>query len=86
MENISVWQMTDSGIKSYPRLKENISVNALVIGGGIAGYLTAYKLASTGRKTVLIEGYKLFSGTTGHTTAKITYMHGDVYHKLLKNY
>ena len=86
MENISVWQMTDSGVKSYPRLRENISVNALVIGGGIAGYLTAYKLASTGRKTVLIEGYKLFSGTTGHTTAKITYMHGDVYSKLLKNY
>ena len=73
MDSISIWQSTDDGVRSYPRLTENISANALVVGGGIAGYLTAYRLAEAGRKVVLIEGYRLFSGTTGHTTAKITY-------------
>lgn len=86
MDSISIWQSTDNGVRSYPRLTENISANALVVGGGIAGYLTAYRLAEAGRKVVLIEGYRLFSGTTGHTTAKITYHQGSVYPKLVKSY
>ena len=86
MEDISIWQKSDADVKHYPRLRENLSVNALVIGGGIAGYLAAYKLASTGRRTVLIEGYRLFSGTTGRSTAKITYLQGDIYHRLMGSY
>ncbi len=86
MDCLSVWQSADSDVRRYPRLTENISANALVVGGGIAGYLTAYRLAEAGRKVVLIEGYRLFCGTTGHTTAKITYHQGGVYPKLVRSY
>ncbi len=86
METLSVWQKSDVSVRRYPRLTGDISVGALVIGGGIAGYLAAYRLAESGRKTVLIEGYRLFSGTTAGTTAKITYHQGNIYPKLAKNY
>ncbi len=85
MRGYSVWQKNDPCGKRYPRLTGDISANALVIGGGIAGYLTAYMLARSGRKVALVEGYRLFSGTTGGTTAKITYHQGGIYPRLVKS-
>lgn len=86
MELTSIWQKTSGSARRYPRLTGDINVNALVIGGGIAGYLAAYRLAERGRRTALIEGYELFSGTTSGTTAKITYHQGGIYSRLMKNY
>ena len=57
----------------------------LIIGGGIAGILTAYLLHEKGVRYVLVEKGRICSGTTGNTTAKITFQHGLIYDKILKS-
>lgn len=80
----SIWQ---KGIKlpKFPQLKGNINKDVLIIGGGIAGILTTYFLKQNGIDCILVEKGRICQGTTSHTTAKITYQHGLVYHKLLKS-
>ncbi len=80
----SIWQ---KGVQlpTFPKLKGDISTDVLIIGGGITGILTAYFLKQSGVNCMLVEKHRICSGTTGHTTAKITYQHGLLYHKLLKS-
>lgn len=83
MEQKSVWQGERT---EYPALQEDIEREIIVIGGGIAGFLTAFRLSESGAQVTLIEADRLFSGTTGKTTAKITCNQGDVYADLYKRY
>lgn len=64
-------------------LEGDLHTDVLVIGGGLAGLLCAYYLQKAGVKTTLIEAEELFGGTSGKTTAKITFQHGFQYHKLV---
>ncbi len=80
----SIWQK-DIQLPSYPKLNGDISTDVLIIGGGIAGLLTAYFLKQSGVDCIVAEKRRICQGTTGHTTAKLTYQHGLIYHKLLKN-
>ena len=81
----SIWQET-AKLPHFPSPDKNIYTDVLIIGGGIAGILTAYFLHQNGVKYVLIEKNRICSGTTQNTTAKITYQHGLIYHKILKDY
>lgn len=81
-KNISVWHETN--LPDFPKLEGDINTDVLIIGGGMAGILTAYMLHQAGVEYVLVEGSKICSGTTQNTTAKITAQHGLNYHKLLK--
>lgn len=80
----SIWQ---KGVQlpTFPKLNGDISTDVLIIGGGIAGILTAYFLKQSGVDCMLVEKGRICSGTTGHTTAKITVQHGLIYHKLIKS-
>lgn len=78
----SIWTMTTDKTERAA-LKKNLSVDAVVIGGGIAGVLTARFLQRRGIGTVVLEASRLFSGQTKNTTAKITLQHGMIYHKLM---
>lgn len=80
----SIWQVT-AKLPSFPQLKKDIHTDVLIIGGGIAGILTAYFLHQNGVKYVLVEKGRICSGTTQNTTAKITYQHSLIYHKILKS-
>ncbi len=78
----SIWTMTSKRAERQ-ELRKNLSVDAVVIGGGIAGILTAWFLKEAGLETVVLEAAGLFSGQTKNTTAKITLQHGLIYHKLI---
>lgn len=65
-------------------LDRNLTCDVLVIGGGIAGMLTAFLLTQAGCDCVLLEGRRIGSGTTQNTTAKVTAQHSLIYDKLIK--
>lgn len=69
----------------FPTMKNDIKTDVLIIGGGIAGILTAYFLQEKGVPYVLAEKDRICSGTTGNTTAKITFQHGLIYDKILRS-
>ncbi len=79
----SLWR-TYKDVPSFPALQANESTEIGVVGGGIAGIITAYLLAKAGKKVTLIEAGKLIDGVTGYTTAKITAQHGLYYSPLIK--
>jgi len=64
----------------------DLQCEAVVIGGGIAGVTTAYRLQRKGIKTVLIDKGEIGGNTTGHTTAKITSQHNLIYDYLIENF
>ncbi len=67
-------------------LKGTISAEVAVIGGGMAGILTAYLLQRQGVQAVVLEAERIGSGQTKNTTAKITSQHGLIYHQLTENF
>lgn len=79
----SIWQR-DVKMPVFPQLQGDIKTDVLMIGGGIAGVLTAYFLKQRGIHCVLAEKNRICQGTTAGTTAKITAQHGLLYHKLLQ--
>lgn len=81
---LSVWDSTTSKEIRQP-LEQNISADAAVIGGGLCGILTAYRLKEEGLNAVVLEAREIGSGQTHLTTAKITAQHGLCYDALLKS-
>ncbi|MCD7835070.1 MAG: FAD-dependent oxidoreductase [Lachnospiraceae bacterium] len=79
----SVWQKI--ALPKFPQLEKDIHTNVLIIGGGIAGILTAYMLHQNGVKYALVEKGEICSGVTQNTTAKITFQHGLIYGRILKS-
>lgn len=78
----SLWKNTAS-FPSFPRLENSLNTDVLIIGGGLTGLLCAYTLAQEGIDYVLVEAGTVCGKTTGNTTAKITFQHGLIYHKLI---
>jgi len=77
----SVW--LDSRSTEYPPLAGERKTDVLVVGGGITGVLVARKLSAEGRHVIVLERRRIASGTTGHSTAKVTALHGASWRKLL---
>lgn len=81
----SIWNQYNN-FGDRPKLEEDIKVDVLIIGGGMAGILTAYLLKQKGIDSVIIEAETICSGNSGRTTAKITSQHSMVYDGLIKEY
>ena len=81
----SIWEMGDGRVH-FDSLIGNTSTDVLIIGGGIAGILSAYKLKNAGVNCVLVEAKEILSGITKNTTAKITVGHGLIYDKLTRRF
>lgn len=77
----SVW---DSKLPEFKRLEGDKNTDVLVIGGGLCGILCAWTLQQKGIDYILVEGYRIMSGITKNTTAKITFQHGLIYDKLIR--
>ena len=80
----SLWLDTVE-LPKFPQLAKDIKTDVLIIGGGIAGILTAYHLHQKGVKYILVEKGHICNCTTKNTTAKITFQHGLTYYKILKS-
>lgn len=81
----SIWNESVN-FDRYDELKKDISVEVLIIGGGMAGLLIGYLLKENGINATIIEANKICSGQTKNTTAKITSQHGIIYSKIEKHY
>ncbi|MGQ2985544.1 FAD-dependent oxidoreductase [Flavobacterium sp.] len=79
----SYWNDSVEPLK-FSTLDSDKFADVLVIGGGISGLTTAYCLARSGRKVMLLEDGNLGSGETGRTTAHITYALDDRYYDIEK--
>lgn len=79
----SIWNETIEFPLRKP-LPGNCSVECAVIGGGMAGILTAYVLKKQGIDVIVLEADQIASGQTKNTTAKITSQHGMIYDRLIK--
>lgn len=62
----------------------DIKTEVLVIGGGMAGILTAYRLQQAGVKCIVAEAQTVGGGVTQNTTAKVTAQHGLIYSDIIK--
>lgn len=78
----SIWQKTYV-LPGFPSLQQDISTDILIVGGGLAGLLCAYRLDEQGADYCVIEADRICGGVSANTTAKITSQHGMVYHRLL---
>jgi len=71
---------------SRKTLEQNLETEVLIIGGGMAGILTAHKLKEKGIQSVIVEANQIGHGVTGNTTAKITAQHGLIYANLIRKF
>ena len=79
----SIWTKNTEK-KDFEVLSGNQKTDTVVIGGGMAGVLTAYYLQQVGVPVIVLEANRVGSGQTRKTTAKITSQHNLIYEKLLR--
>ena len=79
----SIWEKTCKG-PARPPLYGKAQADVAVIGGGMAGILTALELQERGLQVVVAEAVHVGGGQTGRTTAKRTAQHGASYAGLIE--
>lgn len=80
----SIWSEASKN-EDFPQLKGDLKTDIVIVGGGLAGVLCLKELTDRGVDCVLLEAKSIGSGITKNTTAKITFQHGLIYDKLIKN-
>lgn len=71
--NEPFWLIKNGLKHSYPSLKEDVSADVLIVGGGITGSLIAHRCVAEGHKTVLIDRREIANGSTAATTSMLQY-------------
>jgi glycine/D-amino acid oxidase-like deaminating enzyme len=71
--NEPYWLVKNGILHSYPSLRENLSCDLLIVGGGITGALMAHSCVKAGFKTVLIDKKEIANGSTSATTSMLQY-------------
>jgi glycine/D-amino acid oxidase-like deaminating enzyme/nitrite reductase/ring-hydroxylating ferredoxin subunit len=93
MEYNSVW-LANAGVRGIraeakfgnARGFEGLHFDTIVVGGGIFGCATAYKLKSAGQRVALIEARSIGCGTTGHSSAKASVDQKAIYSQLAQKH
>lgn len=57
--------------RNYPSLKQDVTAEVAIIGGGITGVTAGKMLALAGISSVILESYTVGSGTTSHSTGNL---------------
>ena len=71
MDTTSHW-ISSGSLPRYPRLGKDLSVDVVIVGGGITGITAAHLCQKAGLSFALLERDRLARRDTGHTTAHLT--------------
>jgi len=85
MDTTPYW-LASAKTKPFPASDKAISVDVLVVGGGITGITTAYLLTKSGMSVGLAERARIGRIDTGHTTAHLTAVTDVELHKLVEDF
>ena len=80
-EHKSLWLATGRA-GTYPVLEGDARADVAVLGGGITGLCTAAFLRREGLDVAVVDQHSIGTGVTGHTTAKVSSLHGLTYSQL----
>jgi glycine/D-amino acid oxidase-like deaminating enzyme/nitrite reductase/ring-hydroxylating ferredoxin subunit len=67
-------------------LDDNVSVDVVVVGSGIAGISTAYELSEAGISVAVVDRGDMGRGITSRTTAHLTFSHDDTYDEVISKH
>ena len=67
-------------------IDNNYVSDVCIVGAGMVGLSTAYYLAKSGFKVIVVDKSGIGEKTSGHTTAKITLQHGLIYDYLINTF
>ena len=76
----SIWMQGSSA--RFGPLQADLRADVVVVGAGITGCIAAALASARGLDVVVLEAATVGSGTTGHTTGKLTTLHGLKYARL----
>src|SRR3954464_3862300 len=85
MDTIPYWLDTAEP-NAFPAVSKPITVDVLIVGGGITGITTAYLLHKAGLSVCLIERDRVGRVDTGHTTAHLTHVTDLRLYQLVENF
>jgi glycine/D-amino acid oxidase-like deaminating enzyme/nitrite reductase/ring-hydroxylating ferredoxin subunit len=78
---VSLW-LDDAPARSHPPLDGDHRFDAVVVGAGITGMTAALLLIRRGLSVCVLDQNAVATGTTGHTTAKLTSQHHLTYARI----
>lgn len=84
-ETVSIWQGTFT-VPAYEPLKSSATTDVCIVGAGIAGLSTAYMLAKSGKRVIVVDDGPIGGGETGRTTAHLANAMDDRIYALEKLY
>lgn len=84
-DHASIWMETTE-TTTYSELEEDVEVDVAVLRGGITGITVAAELKDAGKSVAVVERDRIVKSVTGHTTAKLTSLHGLIYNHLVENF
>jgi glycine/D-amino acid oxidase-like deaminating enzyme len=82
---ISTWDASIK-LKNFPKLSKSKNSDVVIVGGGLAGMISAYLLTKKGKKVILVERKKIASGATMRTTAFLTHSIDTDYADLISTF
>ena len=81
----SYWLESEQ-LPQFSKLDKDIEADVTIVGAGLTGITAAYLLSKRGMRVAVIEAGKILTGTTGHTTAKITAQHHLIYDEMIAHF
>lgn len=82
MKYKSIWELNN--ICENPKLNNDLEVDIVIVGGGIAGITTAYYLRNSNKNIILLEKDLVGNGVSKYTTGKLTYLQNGIYPNISK--